>query len=118
VREQTTPDRQPTTRGIERRPLLRRRFTLAGLTLRFGLGGFIDGIVLHQILQWHHMLTDYGSSTYPVSTVRSLDDNSFWDGLFHPAPGCSSPSACSCCGATMSLSHCGGMPASSPSGPS
>jgi hypothetical protein len=25
-----------------------------------GLGGFIDGIVLHQILQWHHMLTDTG----------------------------------------------------------
>ena len=51
--------------------------------LGFGLGGFVDGIVLHQILQWHHMLTDYGSATYPVSTVRSLEDNSFWDGLFH-----------------------------------
>jgi uncharacterized membrane protein len=25
-----------------------------------GLGGFIDGIVLHQILQWHHMLTEHG----------------------------------------------------------
>ena len=25
-----------------------------------GLGGFLDGIVLHQILQWHHMLTDTG----------------------------------------------------------
>jgi uncharacterized membrane protein len=22
-----------------------------------GLGGFLDGIVLHQVLQWHHMLT-------------------------------------------------------------
>jgi hypothetical protein len=22
-----------------------------------GLGGFVDGILLHQILQWHHMLT-------------------------------------------------------------
>jgi uncharacterized membrane protein len=83
VGEQTTVDRQPTTRGMERRLLLRRRFTLAGLTLGFGLGGFIDGIVLHQILQWHHMLTDYGSATYPVSTVRSLEDNSLWDGLFH-----------------------------------
>jgi uncharacterized membrane protein len=22
-----------------------------------GFGGFIEGIVLHQILQWHHMLS-------------------------------------------------------------
>jgi uncharacterized membrane protein len=82
VREETGADRRPTTCGVERR-LLRRRFTLAGLTLGFGLGGFIDGIVLHQILQWHHKLTDYGSAAYPVSTVRSLEDNSIWDGLFH-----------------------------------
>jgi uncharacterized membrane protein len=25
--------------------------------LGIGLGGFVDGIVLHQILQWHHMST-------------------------------------------------------------
>jgi uncharacterized membrane protein len=25
--------------------------------LGLGLGGFFDGIVLHQILQWHHMLS-------------------------------------------------------------
>ena len=23
-----------------------------------GLGGFVDGIVLHQVLQWHHMVSD------------------------------------------------------------
>jgi uncharacterized membrane protein len=28
-----------------------------GIVLRIGLGGFVDGIVLHQILQSHHMLT-------------------------------------------------------------
>jgi uncharacterized membrane protein len=82
VRERTGADPQSTARRVERR-LLRRRFTLAGLTLGFGLGGFVDGIVLHQILQWHHMLTDYGSANFPVSTVRSLEDNTFWDGLFH-----------------------------------
>jgi uncharacterized membrane protein len=48
-----------------------------------GLGGLVDGILLHQILQWHHMLTDYGSSTFPESTVPLLEDNTFWDGLFH-----------------------------------
>jgi Predicted membrane protein (DUF2243) len=29
----------------------------AGILLDLGLGGFFDGIVLHQILQWHHMVT-------------------------------------------------------------
>ncbi len=80
--EQASADRQATTGGSERW-VLRRRFTFAGLALGVGLGGFIDGIVLHQILQWHHMLTDYGNATFPVSTVRSLEHNTFWDGLFH-----------------------------------
>jgi hypothetical protein len=49
-----------------------------------GLGGFVDGIVLHQILQWHHMLTDYGDyDRFPPGTVADLEDNSLWDGLFH-----------------------------------
>jgi uncharacterized membrane protein len=33
---------------------------LPGLLLGLGLGGFIDGIVMHQILQWHHLLTGTG----------------------------------------------------------
>jgi uncharacterized membrane protein len=32
-----------------------------GILLGIGLGGFVDGILLHQILQWHHMLTSEGS---------------------------------------------------------
>jgi len=31
--------------------------TAAGVWLGLGLGGFFDGIVLHPIAQWHHMLT-------------------------------------------------------------
>jgi uncharacterized membrane protein len=27
----------------------------SGVVLGLGLGGFIDGIVLHQIMQWHNM---------------------------------------------------------------
>lgn len=53
----------------------------AGLLFGIGLGGFFDGIVLHQILQWHHMLSDEGS--YPVNTVAGLETNTLWDGLFH-----------------------------------
>jgi uncharacterized membrane protein len=61
-----------------------RRFTVAALLLGFGLGGFVVGIVLHQILQWHHMLTDYGShASFPATDVRSLEENTLWDGLFH-----------------------------------
>jgi hypothetical protein len=36
-----------------------------------GLGAFIDGIVLHQVLQWHHMLTS--TRKYPMTTVAGLE---------------------------------------------
>lgn len=54
-----------------------------GILLGIGLGGFADGIVLHQILQWHHMLSSEGD--YPKTTVRGLKDNTLADGLFHAA---------------------------------
>ncbi len=54
---------------------------LAGVLFGLGLGGFFDGIVLHQLLQWHHML----SSRYPVDTIENLELNTFWDGVFHSA---------------------------------
>jgi len=57
------------------------RFPLSpGVILGIGLGGFVDGIVLHQILQWHHMLTSAG---YPPDNVRNLTINTLFDGLFH-----------------------------------
>jgi len=52
---------------------------IAGIFLGLGLGGFFDGIVLHQILQWHHML----SSIRPPTTISNIDTNTIWDGLFH-----------------------------------
>jgi uncharacterized membrane protein len=58
-----------------------RRFpTSAGILLGLGLGGFFDGIVLHQLLQWHHMATSAG---YPADSVENLRFNTFLDGLFH-----------------------------------
>lgn len=47
-----------------------------GGTLGFALGGFFDGILLHQILQWHHLF----------SLVPGMDDlrlQVLWDGYFH-----------------------------------
>jgi uncharacterized membrane protein len=35
----------------------RHRLVRAGWLLGFALGGFFDGILLHQILQWHHLLS-------------------------------------------------------------
>jgi len=53
-----------------RRPLL-----LTG----FGLGAFADGIVLHQVLQWHHLVVEYRSA----DDLEGLEVNTLWDGLFH-----------------------------------
>jgi uncharacterized membrane protein len=52
-----------------------------GIVLGVGLGGFVDGIVLHQILQWHHLLSS--EREYPKTTVVGLEDNTLADGLFH-----------------------------------
>ena len=58
-----------------------RRFPVsAGVLLGLGLGGFFDGIVLHQILQWHHMATSAG---YPADSLENLELNTTLDGLFH-----------------------------------
>jgi uncharacterized membrane protein len=57
-----------------RSPLL-----VAGALLGVGLGGFVDGIVLHQILQWHHLV----SEPYPPETLDNLKLNTLLDGLFH-----------------------------------
>ncbi len=53
----------------------------SGLLFGLGLGGFVDGIVLHQILQWHHMV----SATTPPTTLGGLEVNTLADGFFHLA---------------------------------
>jgi uncharacterized membrane protein len=45
------------------------------LLLGAGLGGFVDGILLHQILRWHHLLT--------ARPGVDLTGNLVADGLFH-----------------------------------
>src|SRR5918992_1566205 len=52
---------------------------VGSVLLGLGLGGFFDSIILHQILQWHHML----SAVKPIDTVRGLEINTLGDGLFH-----------------------------------
>lgn len=54
---------------------------VAGVVLGIGLGGFVDGILFHQLLQWHAML----SAWRPPVTLLDKQVNTFWDGLFHCA---------------------------------
>lgn len=56
---------------------------LPGVLLGIGLGGFIDGIVLHQLLQWHHMVSS--QACCPPSTLGGLEENTLADGIFHAA---------------------------------
>ncbi|MCX2729264.1 DUF2243 domain-containing protein [Saccharopolyspora sp. NFXS83] len=61
---------------------------LPGIVLGAGLGGFVDGILLHQVLQWHHMLSSTNSDHigvryYDPASVSGLEMNTVWDGLFH-----------------------------------
>lgn len=54
------------------------RFGGAGFMLGFAAGGFFDGILLHQILQWHHLLS--GLTETPFDDLRA---QVLADGLFH-----------------------------------
>lgn len=54
-----------------------------GILYGLGLGGFVDGIVLHQVLQWHHMVSHVDD--HPTTTVAGLEANTLADGFFHLA---------------------------------
>lgn len=56
-----------------------RRFAAGAVVLGFGLGGLADGIVLHQVLQWHNL----ASRRLSNDTLGGLQDNVVWDGVFH-----------------------------------
>ena len=57
--------------------------TKAGIVLGLGLGGFFDGIVLHQILGWHHLVCT--TDTCQAETVEALRAQNTQDGFFHAA---------------------------------
>ena len=63
------PDRVLTTKPL----------TTAGMVIGIGMGGFVDGILFHQILQIHNML----STRISTNTLIGAKTNMVWDGLFH-----------------------------------
>lgn len=63
-----------------RRPLI-----AAGTLIGVGMGGFVDGILFHQILQLHSMLSaKYRRTGVDAATALvNVEISMFWDGLFH-----------------------------------
>jgi len=55
-----------------------REVSYSGITFGIGLGGFFDGILLHSILQWHHMI----SNVVPPTNMENMRLNMLADGLF------------------------------------
>jgi uncharacterized membrane protein len=58
---------------LDLRPLI-----TAGFVLGVGMGACVDGILFHQILQIHQMVSNI---IFPDTLVKA-DINMFWDGLF------------------------------------
>lgn len=54
-----------------------RQLKWAGYALGFALGGFFDGILLHQVLQWHHLLSGLEQARQDIRVLIMAD------GLFH-----------------------------------
>ena len=65
--------------GVDKLQPHRTPLVAAGLLLGAGLGGFVDGIALHHILQLHNML----SGQLPPDTLVRAKVNMYWDGLFN-----------------------------------
>jgi uncharacterized membrane protein len=59
---------------MNRKPLI-----AAATLLGIGLGGFVDGILFHQIMQIHSML----SAKLPQDELINVKISMVWDGLFH-----------------------------------
>lgn len=54
-----------------------RRLAWSGYALGFALSGFFDGILLHQVLQWHHLLSGVEAARQDIRVLILTD------GLFH-----------------------------------
>src|SRR5262245_47174591 len=51
----------------------------AKMVLGIGLGGIVDGMVLHQLLPWHTMVSNW----LPLTTLAAMQVNMMWDELLH-----------------------------------
>lgn len=65
--------------GAGAAPALKTREGRGGLLLGIGVGALLDGFVLHQLLQWHHLW----SARTTTATLDGLERNTLADGVFH-----------------------------------
>ena len=72
----TAPSTSASLSPFRRGPLI-----ASGVFIGAGLGGFVDGILFHQILQVHNML----SGKLPPTDLISAKINMTYDGYFHAA---------------------------------
>src|SRR3954454_10104589 len=54
---------------------------VSAIVLGVGFAALFDGVVSHQVLQWHHMLTGW----HPADTVENIKLNTTADGWFQVA---------------------------------
>lgn len=52
---------------------------LGGAIFGAGLAGLLDGLLFHQVLQWHSLI----SARLPPETLVAAKVGMFWDGIFH-----------------------------------
>jgi uncharacterized membrane protein len=71
----------------------------AALVLGIGLGSYIDGMVLHQIVQWHNMLVNW----MPPPTLDTMHVHMVWDGPFYAVVWLCSDAASFVTGHTMTV---------------
>lgn len=72
-------DGTPRSRALRRH--LKHPLVRAGIVLGLGFGGFADGIILHQILGWHHLVC-VTAHCQPAS-IQQLQLQNTQDGYFH-----------------------------------
>lgn len=63
-------------------PPQKQRFNWAGYLLGFALGGCFDGILLHQILQWHHFLSGIKQPPFDALSIQLMADGVFQIAMF------------------------------------
>lgn len=64
--------------GAGAAPALKSREGSGGLLVGIGVGALLDGFVLHQLLQWHHLW----SARTTTATLDGLERNTLADGVF------------------------------------
>jgi uncharacterized membrane protein len=77
VEKNDSTRRQCADRGTLMDPLVR-----AGIVLGMGFGGLADGIVLHSILGWHHLICVNASVYCQPTSIEQLQLENTQDGYF------------------------------------